>query len=78
MSRVRRAQRPALLARIANALLRRSGKPENEYLHAIAHSSRVTNAELCYQALLEGSQALPERLRKLARIRVAMRVGCPF
>ena len=78
MSRVRRARRPALLVRLAKALLRRRGKPENEYLNAIAHSSRVANAELFYQALLEGSSALPARLRKIARIRVAMRVGCPF
>ena len=78
MSRVRLAEKPALLVRLASWLLRRAGKPENEYLNAIAHSGRVANAELFHQALIEGSTALPARLKKIARIRVAMRVGCPF
>ncbi len=78
MSRVKASVRPAILVRVANWLLRRAGKSENEYLHAIGHSPRVGNAELAYQAILEGSKVLPARLRKIARIRVAMRVGCPF
>ena len=59
-------------------LLRRAGKPENVYLPAVAHSHRVGNGQRLYQALLEGSKVLPARRRKIARIRVAMRVGCPF
>ncbi len=78
MSRVRSAERPALLVRLANWLLRRAGKFENTYLNAIAHSSCLIHAELFYQTALEGSKVLPARLRKISRIRVAMRVGCPF
>ncbi len=77
MLRISGVEKPELLLRLANwALRRRLGRPV-QAMAILGHHPRILAALLSYGAFLQSSKQLPAKLKRLAHLRVAMRVGCP-
>jgi hypothetical protein len=77
LARLPDVSEPGWFVRLAQRVARRRlGKP-SPGVAVCGHHPRILLATGVFQTLLEGSNRVPARLKSLAQLRVAMRVGCP-
>ncbi len=69
--------RPGWLLRGVSWLMRRRYGKVPDSLALLGHHPRILAAFTAYGAFFDTSKELPARLKRLAHLRVAMRVGCP-
>lgn len=70
-------RKAGLMVRMARWITgRRLGKPSDASA-MLAHHKGVLFATLTYMGALDRWRRVPLRLKRLAHLRVAMRVGCP-
>lgn len=70
--------RGGLLLRVARWYARRKTGAVPEPVGILAHHSRIMQAVGAYEFFLERSNRVDARLKSLAGIKAATRVGCPF
>ena len=79
MARIQGLDRPgfSLAAAIFAAVKRKIGKvPRPVRIHALQKG--ILRGYAFMEAGQEGAATVPRELKKLAQVRVAMRIGCPF
>lgn len=77
MARMRGVERPGWLLRGVSWVLRRRQGRVPDSLPLLGHHPRMLAAFVAYGAFFDSSKELSARLKRLAHLRVAMRVGCP-
>ena len=65
------------LFRFVSSMVRRRVGKVSESLRIQAHQRWILTGFAAFGAVLERSKHVPVRLKRLAHLRVAMRVGCP-
>ena len=77
MARMHGVDRPGWLLRLVSFVLRRRHGKVPDSLSLLGHHPRILAASTAYAAFFDSSKELSARLKRLAHLRVAMRVGCP-
>jgi hypothetical protein len=73
-----RKARPGWFARIVYFITRRKLGTVPEPVKVLHRNPAVLAAVGSYETALQRASTVPERLKTLAQVRVAMQVGCPF
>lgn len=77
MARIPPLDRPGWLMRFVNfAMKRRLGRAPRQ-IGILGYNPRILAAFVAYGGFFESSKRVPAHLKRLAHLRVAMRVGCP-
>jgi alkylhydroperoxidase family enzyme len=74
---MRGVERPGWLLRLVSFVMRRRQGKVPDSLALLGHHPRILAASTAYGAFFDSSKELSARLKRLAHLRVAMRVGCP-
>jgi alkylhydroperoxidase family enzyme len=74
---MRGVDRPGWLQRLVSFLLKRRHGKVPDSIALLGHHPRILAAFMAYGAFFDSSKELSARLKRLAHLRVAMRVGCP-
>ncbi len=77
MARIQPLQKPGWLMRLVNLVMtRRLGRAPRQ-MGILGYNPRILAAFVAYGAFFESSKRVPANIKRLAHLRVAMRVGCP-
>lgn len=77
MARIQPLEKPGWLMRLVNfAMKRRLGRAPRQ-MGILGYNPRILAAFVAYGAFFESSKRVPAKVKRLAHLRVAMRVGCP-
>jgi hypothetical protein len=77
MARIEPIEKPGWLMRFVNLAMRRRMGRAPKQLGILGHNPKILAAFVSYGAFFESSKLLSAKLKRLAHLRVALRVGCP-
>ncbi len=77
MARIEPLEKPGWLMRFANVVMKRRMGRAPRQMGILGYNPRILAAFIAYGGFFESSKLLPPRIKRLAHLRVAMRVGCP-